>query len=48
MRDLLRLFTPPEWSAWNLAGRVGYLVVFAGIMFPVILFARWLSDALFR
>jgi hypothetical protein len=48
MKDLLRLFTPPEWSAWNLAGKVAYLAVFWAIMLPVIWFARRLSSLLFH
>jgi hypothetical protein len=47
MRELLRLFTPPEWSEWHWLARIVYFVVFIGIMVPVWLFARWLSEALF-
>lgn len=47
MRDLLRLFTPPEWGSWNWAGRLAFVVVFAGIMIPVIAFANWLGEAIF-
>lgn len=47
MRDLLRLFTPPEWSAWNLWGRLTYLIVFIGLMTPVIWFANWIGDLIF-
>lgn len=35
MRELIRLFTPPEWPVWNWAGRIAYVVVFVGIMAPV-------------
>jgi len=47
MKDLLRLFTPPEWADWNLFGKAAYFVIFVGIMYPVVLFADWLSSALF-
>ena len=47
MKDLLRLFTPPEWFDWNLWGRLAYFVVFVGLMIPVYwvanLFAEWAS-----
>lgn len=47
MKDLLRLFTPPEWFDWNLWGRLAYLVVFVGLMIPVYwaanIFADWFS-----
>lgn len=47
MKDVLRLFTPPEWAGWNWAGKLGYLVIFWAIMLPVIWFARWFSSLLF-
>lgn len=47
MRDLLRLFTPPEWFDWNAFGRLAYVVVFVGLMAPVVVFAKWLSSLLF-
>lgn len=47
MKDLLRLLTPPEWASWNLFGKLAYLVIYLGIMIPVVMFARWLSVALF-
>lgn len=46
MKDLLRLFTPPEWGEWRLLAKLAYVVVFAGIMIPVYMFAQWLSLAL--
>lgn len=48
MRDLLQLFTPPEWFDWNLAGKLAYVVVYAAVMIPVVIFARWFSALLFR
>jgi hypothetical protein len=47
MKELLRLFTPPEWFEWHWLARIVYFVVFIGIMTPVWFFARWLSEALF-
>lgn len=44
MRDLLRLFTPPEWAAWNVFGRLAYAAVFIGLMVPVVWVARKLGD----
>lgn len=35
MRDLLRLFTPPEWSWWRIGDRLAYtvaLVTFLGLL----------------
>jgi hypothetical protein len=35
MKDLLRLFTPPEWSWWETQDRLTYLVAlvaFLGLM----------------
>jgi hypothetical protein len=45
--DLRRLFIPPEWPAWHWIARAAYLVVFAGLMIPVVMFARWFSSLLF-
>jgi hypothetical protein len=43
MREVLRLFTPPEWSSWRLVAKLVYVAVFVGLMVPVTMFARWLS-----
>lgn len=40
MKNLIALFTPPEWPVWNWAGRIAYVVVFVGIMAPV----YWVAD----
>lgn len=47
MKDLLRLFTPPEWAVWNIFGKIAYLAVFWAIMLPVIWLARFVTDLLF-
>lgn len=47
MKSVLRMLTPPEWVEWRWLAKLVYLAVFAGLMIPVILFARWLSSALF-
>lgn len=47
MKSVLRMLTPPEWGEWRWLARLVYLAVFAGIMGPVIMLARWLSSALF-
>lgn len=47
MRDLLRLFTPPEWFDWNIFGKIAYVVVFVGLMIPVTMFAEWLARVIF-
>lgn len=47
MKDLLRLFTPPEWSEWRWLARIAYLAIFWGLMIPVIIFAHWFSETLF-
>lgn len=35
MRDVQRLFTPPEWDGWHVLARLVYVAVFVGIMLPV-------------
>lgn len=47
MKDVLKLFTPPEWADWHVLAKLAYLVIFAGIMVPVVFFAKWVSSLLF-
>lgn len=44
MRDLLRLFTPPEWPEWRPLARLAFAAVYLGIMIPVIWLAQKLGD----
>lgn len=32
MRDLLRLFTPPEWSVWSALDRLAYTASLAALL----------------
>lgn len=41
MKEVLRLFTPPEWDQWGWPARIFSIVAFWAIMVPVIIFARW-------
>lgn len=36
-----------EWADWNLWGRLTYLVILGGLMFPIWLAANWIADLLF-
>lgn len=48
MRDLLRLFTPPEWNVWSLVQKAVYWAVFLGAMLALkaLLFA--IADPVFH
>lgn len=35
MKDLQRLFTPPEWDGWHPLARLVFVAVFVGLMIPV-------------
>lgn len=48
MRDVLRLFTPPEWPQWHWLARLAFAVVYIGLMVPIIWGARLLGEFVVR